>query len=101
MATVVSFESVGAILVIAFLVVPAATAYLLTKDLRFMVLFIVLQGLLSAVGGYFVSDLLEASISGSMAVVSFFCLYFLYSTKEKRAKVPTLTLTHLTQKHVR
>ena len=50
-ATVVSFESVGAILVIAFLVVPAATAYLLTKDLRFMVLFIVLQGLLSAVEG--------------------------------------------------
>src|SRR6056300_631554 len=82
-ATVVSFESVGAILVIAFLVVPAATAYLLTKDLRFMVLFIVLQGLLSAVGGYFVSDLLEASISGSMAVVSFilFAGSFVWSKK--------------------
>ena len=83
-ATVVSFESVGAILVIAFLVVPAATAYLLTKDLRFMVLFIVLQGLLSAVGGYFVSDLLEASISGSMAVVSFLLFVLSFILQKKR-----------------
>lgn len=83
-ATVVSFESVGAILVIAFLVVPAATAYLLTKDLRFMVLFIVFQGLLSAVGGYFVSDLLEASISGSMAVVSFLLFVLSFILQKKR-----------------
>jgi manganese/zinc/iron transport system permease protein len=83
-ATVVSFESVGAILVIAFLVVPAATAYLLTKDLRFMVLFIVLQGLLSAVGGYLLSDLLEASISGSMAVVSFLLFVLSFILQKKR-----------------
>jgi len=83
-ATVVSFESVGAILVIAFLVVPAATAYLLTKDLRWMVALIILQGLLSSVGGYFLSDFLEASISGSMAVVSFilFAAAFLFKKKE-------------------
>lgn len=83
-ATVVSFESVGAILVIAFLVVPAATAYLLTKDLRWMVALIILQGLLSSVGGYFLSDFLEASISGSMAVVSFilFASAFLLKKKE-------------------
>ena len=83
-ATVVSFESVGAILVIAFLVVPAATAYLLTKDLRWMVALIILQGLLSSVGGYFLSDFLEASISGSMAVVSFilFAAAFLLKKKE-------------------
>ena len=83
-ATVVSFESVGAILVIAFLVVPAATAYLLTKDLRWMVALIILQGLLSSVVGYFLSDFLEASISGSMAVVSFilFASAFLLKKKE-------------------
>ena len=83
-ATVVSFESVGAILVIAFLVVPAATAYLLTKDLRWMVALIILQGLMSSVGGYFLSDFLEASISGSMAVVSFilFASAFLLKKKE-------------------
>ena len=43
-ATVVSFESVGAILVIAFLVVPAATAYLITDNLKRMTLYILVQG---------------------------------------------------------
>ena len=70
-ATVVSFESVGAILVIAFLVVPSATAFLITKDLRWMTFIIGLQGALSSTIGYFLSEYLEASISGSMAVVSF------------------------------
>jgi manganese/zinc/iron transport system permease protein len=70
-ATVVSFESVGAILVIAFLVVPAATAYLLTDNFKKMTLLIMLQGLLSALGGYFLAEAVGGSISGSMAVASF------------------------------
>ena len=51
-ATVVSFESVGAILVIAFLVVPSATAFLMTKDLKRMVVVIIIQGFLNSLGGY-------------------------------------------------
>ena len=83
-ATVVSFESVGAIVVIAFLVVPAATAYLLTDELRFMPVLIMVQGALSAVGGYMISEALEASISGSMSVMSFFLFIaaFLWSKKK-------------------
>ena len=83
-ATVVSFESVGAILVIAFLVVPAATAYLLTDKLRLMPILIMAQGAISAVGGYFISEALEASISGSMSVMSFFLFVaaFLWSKKK-------------------
>ena len=34
MTTVLSFESVGAILVVAFLIVPGATAYLITHKLK-------------------------------------------------------------------
>ena len=82
-ATVVSFESVGAILVIAFLVVPAATAYLLTKDLRFMVLFIVLQGLLSAVGGYLYPIYWRPHqrIDGGGKLLTF-CTFFILQKKE-------------------
>ena len=36
--TVFTFESVGAILVVAFLIIPAATAYLLTHKLKTMLL---------------------------------------------------------------
>jgi manganese/zinc/iron transport system permease protein len=83
-ATVVSFESVGAILVIAFLVVPAATAFLITKDLKRMVVVIIIQGFLNSLGGYIVSNALNASISGSMAVISFvgFAIVFLVTKKE-------------------
>ena len=83
-ATVVSFESVGAILVIAFLVVPAATAFLITKDLRRMVVVIIIQGFLSSLGGYLLSNAINASISGSMAVISFvgFAAVFLFTKKE-------------------
>ncbi|MGB1184346.1 MAG: metal ABC transporter permease [Schleiferiaceae bacterium] len=83
-ATVVSFESVGAILVIAFLVVPAATAYLLTDKLPLMTVIILIHGLISSTLGYFVSDALEASISGSIAVMSFvlFAGAFLWNKKK-------------------
>ena len=83
-ATVVSFESVGAILVIAFLVVHAATAFLITKDLKRMVVVIIIQGFLNSFGGYMLSNILNASISGSMAVISFvgFAIVFLVTKKE-------------------
>ena len=83
-ATVVSFESVGAILVIAFLVVPAATAYLLTDKLPLMTIIILIHGLVSSTLGYFISDALEASISGSIAVMSFilFSGAFLWNKKK-------------------
>jgi len=83
-ATVVSFESVGAILVIAFLVVPAATAYLLTDKLPLMTIIILIHGFVSSTLGYFISDALEASISGSIAVMSFilFAGAFLWNKKK-------------------
>ena len=62
MATVVSFESVGAILVIAFLVVPAASAYLITDNFKRMTLLIMLQGLISAALGYFIAEWVGGSI---------------------------------------
>lgn len=67
---VVSFESVGAILVLALMVVPPATAYLLTTKIRRMFLLTFLAGAISAVGGYYFSVWLQASVAASMATVS-------------------------------
>lgn len=66
--TVVSFESVGAILVVAFLVVPAATAYLLTDNLKHMLLISVGVGILSSISGYALATVLDSSIPGAMTV---------------------------------
>ena len=69
LATVVSFESVGAIMVIAFLVGPAATAALFAKRLPWMIAIAASIGVLSSIFGYFLAVVLNASVSGSIAVM--------------------------------
>ncbi|MEL7058784.1 MAG: metal ABC transporter permease [Acidobacteriota bacterium] len=65
-----AFESVGAILVVAMLVVPPATAYLLTERLGHMLILSVVFGVASAWLGYALARWLDASIAGSMAVAA-------------------------------
>jgi manganese/zinc/iron transport system permease protein len=76
-----AFESVGAILVVAMLVVPPAAAYLLTERLGQMLALAVAIGVASALGGYVLARVLDASIAGAMAVVTgaFFALALLLS----------------------
>jgi manganese/zinc/iron transport system permease protein len=68
--TVASFESVGAILVVALLIAPAATAYLLTDNLKMMMTLACLAGILSSVGGYYLAVWLDGSIAGAIATVT-------------------------------
>ena len=65
-----AFESVGAILVVAMLVVPPATAYLLTDRLGTMLGLAVGTGIASAVLGYGAARVLDVSIAGAMASVA-------------------------------
>jgi len=80
-STVASFESVGAILVVGMLVIPPATAYLLTESLGRMIVYSVAIGCASSVLGYYVAVLLDASIAGSMisAAGALFLLALLFS----------------------
>lgn len=86
LTTVASFESVGAILVVAFLIAPAAAAYLITQELKYMLLLGALFGVVSSVGGYFLSSWLDGSIAGAMVTVSglVFGVCYLYSTTVMR-----------------
>lgn len=78
--TVGAFTAVGAILVVGFMIVPAATAYLLTDDLRRMIVIAVLAGALSAAAGFLIAFALDASVAGAMAsmagVLFFLALLF-------------------------
>lgn len=80
LTTVVAFEVVGAILVVGFLIVPPATAQLLTNRLPFMLIVAALVGIVSAIGGYYAAVWLNVSITGAMIVVSglIFSLAFIY-----------------------
>jgi manganese/zinc/iron transport system permease protein len=70
MTVVGAFESVGAILVVAMLVVPPATAYLLTDRLSHMIALSIGLGVASSTLGYGLARWLDASIAGAMAAVS-------------------------------
>lgn len=105
-----AFDAVGAILVVALMIVPAATAYLLTSDLRKMLWLSIVFGLMSAIGGYWLANILDASISGSMATVLgvIFMITYLVApangyianlVKERRQKKEVKLLTFLLHIH--
>ncbi|MDW7692704.1 metal ABC transporter permease [Flammeovirgaceae bacterium SG7u.111] len=84
LTTVLSFESVGAIMVVAFLVGPPAIAFLLTDNLKVMLGISVAVGIASATTGYFLAVWIDGSISGAMATVIgvFFLLTMFFSPKK-------------------
>lgn len=104
-----AFDAVGAILVVALMIAPAATSYLLTSDLKKMLGLSVFFGVFSAISGYWMAHLLDASISGSMTTmigIVFLLVYLfaprkgliavLYRQKQQRTEVSLLTfLLHL------
>ncbi len=69
LTVVAAFESVGAILVVAMLIIPGATAHLLTHRLPTLLILSVVIGIACAVGGFFAASWFDASIAGFMAVV--------------------------------
>lgn len=81
--TVASFEAVGAILAIAMMVVPAATAHLLADRLWTMLLVAVGHGLVSSVIGMYASIWLNASTAGAIVVVGgiLYATAFLFAPK--------------------
>lgn len=68
-----AFEAVGAILVVTLLIVPAATAYLLTRRLWSMIAVAVGVGWVGAVGGYAAALAVDSSIAGAMGLVCTLC----------------------------
>ncbi|MEJ6791633.1 MAG: metal ABC transporter permease [Lacinutrix sp.] len=107
--TVGAFDAVGAILVVALMIAPAAAAYLLTTDLKKMLALAISFGVLSAISGYWFAHWLDASIAGSITTMLgllFLIVYLfapskgiiavLYREKQQRTEVSLLTfLLHL------
>jgi len=65
-----AFEAVGSILIVAFMVGPPVTAWLLTDDLKTMLVFSGCFAMLNAVFGYRFAMWLDVSIAGSISVVT-------------------------------
>lgn len=81
--TVSSFESVGAILVVSFIIAPSLTAYLLSVDLKKIILYSFFISATNALIGCLIANIFDVSIAGSIASVSglTFFLAFIFSPK--------------------
>ena len=107
--TVGAFDAVGAILVVALMISPAATAYLLTNELKRMLIYAICFGVFGAISGYWLAHWLDASIAGSITTMLgllFLVVYLfapnkgfiavMYREKQQRTEVSLLTfLLHL------
>jgi len=65
-----AFDAVGSILVVALMIAPPATAYLLTDGLGRLLALAAGFGAASALSGYWLAYLLDASIAGAMATMA-------------------------------
>ncbi len=101
-----AFDAVGAILVVALMIAPPASAYLLTTDLKKMISLACFFGVLSAISGYWVANILDASIAGSIATmlgIVFLIIYLFAPSKgliavlyrERQQQIEVLLITFL------
>lgn len=68
--TVASFEAVGSIVVVAMIVVPAATGALLSERLLGMMIWSVAIGAASAIFGYLAAAAINSNVAGMMATMA-------------------------------
>ena len=91
LTTVGAFEAVGAGLVVAFMIGPPTTAWLLTDDLKHMLLLSALFGAASGIFGYQLAVLTDVSIAGSMAVVTGLLFLATFILAPKKGLIQVLT----------
>ncbi|MET4655973.1 metal ABC transporter permease [Exiguobacterium sp. Helios] len=98
LVTVASLQTVGIILVVAMLITPAATAYLLTNRLSRMIFLSAGLGTISSVVGLYFSFTYNLSSGASIVLVAtaLFALVFIFSPRHgllRKWKLPKKELT--------
>lgn len=89
--TVGAFDAVGAILVVALMIVPAAIAYLLTDSLKRMLVLSSGFGVFASISGYWLANWFDASISGSMATILGIMFFLTYLFAPSKGLITVLT----------
>lgn len=77
-----AFEATGAILIIAFIIIPPATAYLLTKNINDILLLGILISILGSILGCLLANIYQTSIAGS--ITTMYSLLFITTYLYKR-----------------
>lgn len=82
-STVAALQTVGAVLVIAMVITPGATAYMLTDRFHRLILYAVLMGAITSALGAYASYFLDASPGGVIVSLqtALFLLVFIFAPK--------------------
>lgn len=86
MTVVVLIRVVGIILVIALLTAPAATAAMLTNDLKKRMLYAVLLGIIFCTVGLWISYEINIASGAAIVILSVICFFVSYIVKSLRLK---------------
>ena len=88
LVTVAALQTVGIVLVVAMLITPGATAYLLTHRLSVMLALAALIGVCSSVLGVYVSYMYDTATGASIVLVASVCFFlgFFYSSGKRSWK---------------
>ncbi|MEY8463699.1 metal ABC transporter permease [Streptococcus merionis] len=82
LTTVVSFDVVGSIAVIVFMVAPSMTALIWAKNLRYLLGMTVFIALLNSLFGFIIANQLDLTMAGACAVVSLGVFILALATQE-------------------
>lgn len=87
LVTVMSFEVVGAVLVVGFLIIPAATAQLITLKLKRMIGWAAVFGVLAVILGYGLAVRYNVSLTGAMVSCSGLIFFFVMIAQNLSSKL--------------
>lgn len=85
-----AFEAVGSVLVVAFMIGPPITAYLLTDNLKKLLVLSALFAGASGILGYQIATVLDVSIAGCMSVMTGILFLIVFISAPKRGLVSVL-----------
>ncbi len=95
-STVVSFDSVGAIMVISMLVIPSGFAHIFTHQINKFIAVSITFSIANCIAGYYISILLNinivaaiASLMGTILIISIFVKHY---QKQSNLKAPKIEL---------
>ena len=98
LTAVTAFNAVGSILVIALMIGPAASATMITKDLKHTILLAIGIGIINSIIGYWLALLFDTNISGMIATITLFVFLLVFIFEPHKGLVITIVKRHILKK---
>jgi manganese/zinc/iron transport system permease protein len=99
LTSVAAFSAVGSILVVSMMIGPAASAVLLTSDLKKTVIVAPLFGIINSIIGYAFALIFDTNISGMIATVTLLSFIIVLFLNPKKGVITTLYNENLQKEH--